>query len=65
MLTLLGVSAAFGGALFALSELGGGSLRLSFRLLLSSFLAIYGFLKLLSRFRSPAAQKKVASVRRE
>lgn len=52
VLTLLGVSAAFGGALFALSELGGGSLRLSFRLLLSSFLAIYGFLKLLSRFRS-------------
>ena len=52
VLCLLGVSAAFGGALFALSELSGGSLRLSPRLLLSSFLAIYGFLKLLSRFRS-------------
>ncbi len=52
ILSLLGVSAAFGGALSALSELSGGGLRLSYRLLLSSFLAIYGFLKLLSRFRS-------------
>ena len=69
VLTLLGVSAAFGGALYALSELGGG-LRLSFRLLLAAFLAIYGLLKLFSRLRcrlrgSPRAAVRLRFLARE
>jgi hypothetical protein len=63
VLTLLGVSAAFGGALYALSELGGGSPRLSFRLLLASFLVIYGLLKLFSRLRSRLRGSPRAAVR--
>ena len=63
VLTLLAVSAAFGGALYALSELGGGMARLSFRLLLASFLVIYALLKLLSRFRSRLRGSPRAEVR--
>ncbi len=70
MLTLLGVSAAFGGALYALSELGGGSPRLSFRLLLASFLVIYGLIKLFSRLRcrlrgSPRSEIRLRFLARE
>lgn len=52
MLTLLAVSAAFGGALYALTLMRGGPPRLSLRVLLTAFFVCYGLLKLLSRFRS-------------
>lgn len=62
-LTLLAVAAAFGGALYALTLLSGGSPRLSFRLLLSLFLLFYALLKLLSRFRSRLQSSSRAEVR--
>ena len=52
MLTLLAVTAAFGGALYALTLMAGGPLFLSPRVLVTAFLICYGLLKLLSRFRS-------------
>lgn len=52
ILTFLAVSAAFGGALYALTLAGGGSPVLSLRLLLAAFFLCYALLRLLSRFRS-------------
>ena len=63
LLSLLGMAAAFGGALTALSELDGGRVQLSLRLLLSSFFALYGLLKLFSRFRSRLRGSPRAEIR--
>ncbi len=63
LLTLLAVAAVYGGALAAMTELGGGSPWLDLRLLISSFLLIYGLLKLLSRFRSRFQSGEKAEIR--
>ena len=52
ILSLLACTAAFGGALYALTLLGGGPPVFSLRVLLIAFLLCYGTLKLLSRFRA-------------
>ena len=52
ILSLLACTAAFGGALYALTLMGGGPPVLSLRVLVIAFLLCYGALKLLSRFRS-------------
>ena len=63
MLTLLAVSAAFGGALYALTIVSGEAPKLSLRMLLVIFLLCYAFLRLLSRFRSRWDGQKKARVR--
>lgn len=63
VLTLLAVSAAFGGALYALTLMSGEGPRISLRMLLVSFFLCYAFLRLLSRFRSRWDGQKKARVR--
>jgi stage II sporulation protein GA (sporulation sigma-E factor processing peptidase) len=63
MLTLLAVSAAFGGALYALSLMSGGAPKLSLRMLAVGFFLFYALLRLISRFRSRWDGQKKARVR--
>lgn len=62
MLALLGVSAGFGGVLYALSLAGGGPEPLSVKNLLIGFPLCYGLLRLFSRFRTRRADSRSAQV---
>lgn len=63
ILTLLAVSAALGGAVYALTLTNGNTPRISLRMLLVSFFLCYAFLRLLSRFRSRWDSQRKAHVR--
>ncbi len=63
MLALLFVSAAFGGALYALTLMSGAPTVLDLRVLLAAFFLCYALLRLLSRFRSRFDGQRKAQIR--